>query len=64
LTLTNKDITIYIDSNLGEGIKGEEYAKQLYKQGFSKLYLTTGYEAGSFSSMPWLAGVIGKTPPF
>ena len=32
---------LYIDSDLGSGIKGEECAKQLFEQGFHEIYLAT-----------------------
>lgn len=60
----SKDIPIYIDSNLGEHIKGEEYAKKLYDQGYKELYITTGYQQYSFNGMPWIKSVVGKDVPF
>ncbi len=60
----SKDTPIYIDSNLGETIKGEEYAKKLYDQGYKELYITTGYQRYSFNEMPWIKAVIGKDVPF
>ncbi|MBY0378217.1 MAG: sensor histidine kinase, partial [Gammaproteobacteria bacterium] len=55
---------IYIDSELGRGLRGEEYAKQLFEQGFHEIYLVTGHAATSFSSMPWIRAIIDKNPPF
>jgi len=55
---------IYIDSDLGDELPGEEYAKILYDQGFRQIYLTTGYEPSSFKSMYWIKGIVGKTPAF
>lgn len=60
----HKDTPIYIDSNLGEQTKGEEYAKKLYDQGFKELYITTGYQRYSFNEMPWIKSVLGKDVPF
>lgn len=54
---------IYIDSHLGNGEKGEEIAMGLYAQGFTNLYLTTGYAADSFKDMPFIRAIIGKHPP-
>ena len=59
-----KDIPIYIDSNLERDIKGEELAKTLYDQGYTNLYLCTGYPPETFGKMPWLKAIIGKEPPF
>jgi hypothetical protein len=58
-----RTIPIFIDSSLGDGVKGEEFAKELYGEGFRELYLSTGYPASFFGAMPWLKGVIGKDPP-
>jgi len=55
---------IYIDSDLGDELPGEEYAKILYEQGFRQIYLTTGYEPSSFKSMYWIKSIVGKTPVF
>lgn len=55
---------VYIDSDLGTDIPGEECAKILYEAGFACIYLTTGYEAISFESMYWITGIVGKSPDF
>lgn len=59
-----KNIHIYLDYDLGNGVKGEEIALQLYKDGFRNIYLTTGYDPKSFANLFYLNGVIGKTVPF
>lgn len=58
-----KDIPLYIDSNLGENIKGEDIAADLKEKGFTNICLATGYEPGKFSHLPWLK-VICKEPPW
>lgn len=56
---------IYIDSDLQADIRGELYAKQLFEQdGFTNLYLCTGYSPSDLSEMSWLQGVLSKEPPF
>ena len=67
----NRDITkfdrgtpIYIDSDLGGSIRGEQYAKNIYEHGFLNIYLTTGYKESSFESMHWIKGIVGKDPIF
>ncbi|MFA5959855.1 MAG: hypothetical protein WC785_05000 [Tatlockia sp.] len=55
---------IYIDSNLDNKIRGEDYAKELFYQGFTDIYLVTGYPASHFGKMPWIKSVVDKTPPF
>lgn len=60
----DKATTIYIDSTLNDGVKGEEWAKKLFEKGFKNLYLATGYSAESFPPMPWIKGIIGKDSPW
>ncbi len=60
----NKDIPIYIDSDLREEIPGEIFAKFLYEQGFHNLYLATGYEKDNFGHLPWIKEVVNKEAPF
>lgn len=55
---------IYLDSDLGDGLKGEEFALALHKEGFSNLFMATGYGKEKFSDYNFLSGVISKTPPF
>src|SRR5262249_32724538 len=55
---------IYIDSNLGRQIAGEDVAIDLHKRGYRNLYLATGYEASKFGHLNILRGVIGKNPPW
>jgi FixJ family two-component response regulator len=63
-TTYSKDISIYIDSNLENGFKGEVESKKLYQLGYANLFLSTGYLDFDPSSYPWLKGVVGKKPPF
>lgn len=55
---------IYIDSNLGNGIKGEEVAKHIFEMGFKSIYLSTGYKPSSYSPMYWIKEIVGKDPIF
>jgi signal transduction histidine kinase len=55
---------IYIDSNLKDSVRGEQYAKNLYDRGFKNIYLTTGYNESSFEPMPWIKKIVGKEPIF
>jgi signal transduction histidine kinase/CheY-like chemotaxis protein len=56
-----KASNIYIDSNLGEGIKGEIEAEKIYNIGFLNLYLTTGYEKDSFQKPVWIKEIYSKS---
>lgn len=60
----DKDTIIYIDSDLGNNIKGELLAKELYASGFTEIHLTTGHTSDMFSPMPWIKSIVGKQPPF
>ena len=60
----SKNTIIYIDSDLGNNIKGEDCAKHLFDQGFSEIYLATGHSKDRFDHMPWIKTVVGKEPPF
>jgi signal transduction histidine kinase len=57
-------VPIYIDSNLGPDVRGQDVAQVLFTRGFKSLVLTTGYEPSMFGPMPWIASIQGKLPPF
>lgn len=54
---------IYIDSNLGGGLRGEALAREIHARGYSEIYLATGEEPGRFGEMPWIRAVVGKDAP-
>ncbi len=56
--------TIYIDSKLGGGIKGEDISKKIFANGFESIYLMTGCDPSSFPPMDHIKKVIGKDFPF
>jgi len=58
-----KDTPIYIDSELGGGVKGEDIAKDLHARGYTSLSMATGHGAENFAALPWLK-VAGKEPPW
>ena len=58
-----KDVRIFIDSELGDGVKGEDLAEELYKDGFSNISMATGHDREKFSRFGWLK-VTGKEPPW
>jgi len=59
----DKETPVFVDSMLGTEIRGEDFALELYGNGFRKLYLATGYPASSFEPMAWLTGIVSKEPP-
>lgn len=60
----NKDALVYIDSDLGNGVKGEFVAKEIKNKGFSRIFLATGSSPDEFKAMPWIDGVVDKVPPW
>lgn len=60
----SNDTIIYIDSELGNNIKGEDCAKLLFDKGFVKIYLATGHSKDRFNHIPWIKSIVGKEPPF
>lgn len=58
-----KDTPLYIDSDLGGGVKGEELAVGLHAKGFTDITMSTGHGSEKFAHLPWLK-VTGKEPPF
>lgn len=58
-----KDAAIYIDSELGGGVKGEEIAAALKDKGYTNLCLETGHPPEEFRRFEWLK-VTGKEPPW
>ncbi len=58
-----KDTPIYIDSELGADIKGEDVAADLKEKGFTNIRLATGHPPERFAHLPWLK-VIGKESPW
>jgi signal transduction histidine kinase len=49
-----KDMPIYIDSELGEDIKGEKIAEDLKGKGFTNICLATAHPPEKFAHLPWL----------
>jgi signal transduction histidine kinase len=49
-----KDMPIYIDSELGEDIKGEKIAEDLMGKGFTNICLATAHPPERFAHLPWL----------
>jgi len=58
-----KDTPVYIDSELGGGVKGEDIAKELREKDFTDITMATGHKPEKFARLPWLK-VSGKEPPW
>lgn len=59
----SSDVLIYIDSNLGDNVKGEDESIHIYNAGFEKLYLATGYDPKDITKTDWIIAVHGKGFP-
>lgn len=57
-----KDVKIFLDSDLGDGKKGQDYAATLRELGFKSVYLATGYAHIKPFNAPDFDGIIGKNP--
>lgn len=57
----SKDIPIFLDSDLGEGLRGESAAPDLRKLGFKRILLTTGFRDLHGSSIPGIEKVLDKS---
>lgn len=58
------DTLIYIDSDLGGDLRGEDVAKELYDRDYKNLMITTGFEKEKFANMHWIKDIVDKFPPF
>ncbi len=59
----SKETEIYMDSDLGKGVKGEIEAKKIYELGFKNITLVTSHESSHFAQMPWIKEIRGKEFP-
>jgi len=59
----SKQTPIYIDSELGEDIHGEDIAISLHDDGFENLYMASGHDPEHFKHLWFLKGVVGKSAP-
>lgn len=64
LNAYSKDTLIYIDSDLGDNLKGENVAKTLHEQNYRNIILTTGYPKENFKHVTWVKDVVEKNPPW
>ncbi len=55
---------VYIDRELGNGVKGEEAAQKIYDLGFKEIYLSTGHEPETLVLPHWIKKAVGKSPPW
>lgn len=58
------DSTIYVDSDLGQDLRGELLSKNIFELGFTDLYIATGFSKENINKPFWIKEVFGKKPPF
>jgi signal transduction histidine kinase/FixJ family two-component response regulator len=57
-----KQTKIYIDSNLGQNIKGEIESEKISLLGYRNLYLSTGYQKQFIQKPEWIREIYSKSP--
>jgi signal transduction histidine kinase len=57
-----KDTAVFIDSNLGDGRKGEVESEEIYRQGFHTIYLSTSFDKSDVSKPVWIREIFSKDP--
>jgi signal transduction histidine kinase len=60
----DRSTEIYVDANLGDGIRGEVVASRIFALGFKGIFIATGYAPDEIVTNPSIKGVVGKEPPF
>ena len=55
---------IFLDSDLGDGIKGEKDGVKIFELGFSNITLQTGHDPHDLDIPNWISAVQGKRPKF
>ncbi len=60
----NKDTQIYIDSDLGNNLKGEEVSRRIFDLGFKNIILATGTKKNADSLPFWISKTQGKEFPY
>ncbi len=59
----DRDSSVYIDCELGQGVRGEDLAVRAAAMGFRRVFLATGHSARSIEVPDGVSGVVGKDPP-
>lgn len=60
----SRDTEIYIDGNLGNGLRGEIESKKIADLGFSSIAMATGEEPETIKKPDWIRLIQGKSPPW
>jgi hypothetical protein len=57
------DSPIFIDSNLGNGLRGQDFVSEIKALGYKKIFIATGYSPETLGSIDGIMGIVGKEPP-
>ena len=57
----SKNVPIFLDSNLGQGIRGQDFAQILREMGFRKIFLATSYAELHGTKIDHIDAVVGKS---
>lgn len=60
----DRSTPVYIDVDLGNGVKGDRESIKIHDLGFDEIYLATGHPAATFAGLKHLRGVVGKEAPW
>lgn len=58
------DVSIYIDSELDNDLRGEIESQKIYDKGFKNIYLASGSIDINIEDYPWIKDKKSKRPPF
>ena len=54
---------VYIDLELGPDLRGDVLSEDIFNQGFTELYITTGYDPDDIGKPQWIKDILVKKPP-
>ena len=60
----SKDVFIYVDSELDDGLLGEVESEKISNLGYKNIYLATGKDPADINKPAWIIQVVGKRPEF
>lgn len=63
LKALSRSTPIFVDSELSDGIKGQDLIPKISALGFEAIFITSGHDSSKFNYLAGLAGIIGKDPP-
>jgi signal transduction histidine kinase len=59
-----KKISVFVDSDLGEGKPGEIESKKIFTAGYENIYLSTSFCDIQIRDYPWIKSLVPKSGPF